>query len=46
MKGHREVQFEHKKNFDSRKSNLILDCKILEGNPKDREQIKEMEERD
>jgi len=37
MKGHREVQFGHKINPGSGKSNFILTCEILEGNPKDSE---------
>lgn len=34
-KGGREVLFGHKINLASGKSNLILDCKIVRGNPKD-----------
>ena len=37
VKGQREVQFGHKVNIGSGKSNLILTCEILEGNPKDSE---------
>jgi len=37
VKGQREVQFGHKVNLGSGKSNLILTCEILEGNPKDSE---------
>jgi transposase, IS5 family len=37
VKGQREVQFGHKVNIGSGKSNLILTCQILEGNPKDSE---------
>jgi IS5 family transposase len=37
MKGQREAQFGHKINLGSGKSNLILTCEILEGNPKDSE---------
>ena len=37
MKGQREVQFGHKINLGSGKSNLILTCEILAGNPKDSE---------
>lgn len=37
VKGQREVQFGHKVNLGSGKSNLILTCDILEGNPKDSE---------
>ena len=35
VKGQREVQFGHKVNLGSGKSNLILTCGIAEGNPKD-----------
>lgn len=35
VKGSRKVEFGHKVNLASGKSNLILDCEILEGNPKD-----------
>ena len=35
VKGSREVQFGHKVNLATGKSNLILDCQILEGNPAD-----------
>ena len=35
VKGSREVQFGHKINFSSGKSNLILTCAILKGNPAD-----------
>lgn len=35
VKGGREVQFGHKINFTSGKSNLILSCEILKGNPAD-----------
>ncbi len=37
VKGGREAQFGHKVNIGSGKSNLILTCEILEGNPKDSE---------
>jgi IS5 family transposase len=37
VKGQREVQFGHKVNLGSGKSNLILTCEIVEGNPKDSE---------
>ncbi len=37
VKGRREVQFGHKVNIGSGRSNLILTCEILEGNPKDSE---------
>ena len=35
VKGGREVKFGHKINFSSGKSNLILTCEILKGNPAD-----------
>ena len=35
VKGSREVQFGHKVNFTTGKSNLILSCEILKGNPSD-----------
>jgi IS5 family transposase len=35
VKGQREVQFGHKVNLGSGKSNMILTCEIFEGNPKD-----------
>jgi IS5 family transposase len=35
VKGGREVQFGHKINFASGKSNLILSCEIVKGNPAD-----------
>jgi IS5 family transposase len=35
VKGSREVQFGHKVNIAGGKSNLILDCQILDGNPND-----------
>jgi len=37
VKGQRDVQFGHKVNLGCGKSNLILTCEILEGNPKDSE---------
>jgi IS5 family transposase len=37
VKGGREVQFGHKVNLGTGKSNLILTCEIEEGNPKDSE---------
>jgi len=37
MKGQREARFGHKVNLGSGRSNLILTCEILEGNPKDSE---------
>jgi transposase, IS5 family len=35
VKGDREVEFGHKVNLAGGKSNLILDCRILDGNPAD-----------
>lgn len=35
VKGGREVQFGHKVNFTTGKSNLILSCEVLKGNPND-----------
>ena len=35
VKGKRDVQFGHKINLSTGKSNLILDCEILDGNPND-----------
>lgn len=35
VKGGREVQFGHKVNLTSGKSNLILSCEVLKGNPSD-----------
>lgn len=35
VKGKREAEFGHKVNLATGRSNLILDCKILEGNPSD-----------
>jgi IS5 family transposase len=35
VKGSREVAFGHKVNLATGRSNLILDCQIMEGNPKD-----------
>ena len=37
VKGKREVEFGHKVNLGSGKSNLILTCQILSGNPNDSE---------
>ena len=37
VKGKREVEFGHKVNLGSGKSNLILTCEILKGNPNDSE---------
>jgi len=36
VKGQREVQFGHKVNLASGKSNLVLDCQIPRGNPSDK----------
>lgn len=36
VKGQREVQFGHKINLAAGKSNLVLDCQILTGNPADK----------
>jgi IS5 family transposase len=35
VKGKREVEFGHKVNLATGRSNLILDCTVLEGNPSD-----------
>ena len=35
VKGKREVEFGHKVNLSTGRSNLILDCQILDGNPRD-----------
>ena len=35
VKGRREVEFGHKVNLATGRSNLILDCRILDGNPAD-----------
>ena len=35
VKGGREVEFGHKVNLAGGKSNLLLDCRILDGNPSD-----------
>jgi IS5 family transposase len=35
VKGSREVQFGHKVNLSTGRSNLILSCEVLEGNPSD-----------
>jgi len=35
VKGSREVQFGHKVNLATGKSNLILDCEVVRGNPSD-----------
>jgi IS5 family transposase len=41
VKGQRDAQFGHKINLGSGKSNLILTCEILSGNPKDSELYKD-----
>lgn len=40
VKGSREVQFGHKVNIANGKSNLIIDCRIVEGNPSDKDLFK------
>jgi IS5 family transposase len=35
VKGSREVEFGHKVNLTTGRSNLILDCEVVDGNPKD-----------
>jgi IS5 family transposase len=40
VKGKREVQFGHKVQLSGGKSNLILSCEIVRGNPKDSELFK------
>src|SRR3990172_2364751 len=35
VKGARQVEFRHKVNLTTGRSNLILDCEIVDGNPKD-----------
>lgn len=37
VKGSREVQFGHKINLSTGKSNLILSCSVLKGNPSDKD---------
>jgi IS5 family transposase len=37
VKGGRDVQFGHKVNITTGKSNLILDCEVLQGNPSDKD---------
>jgi len=37
VKGSREVQFGHKINLSTGKSNLILSCEVLRGNPSDKD---------
>ena len=41
VKGQRDAQFGHKVNLGCGKSNLILTCEIVEGNPKDSELYQE-----
>jgi transposase, IS5 family len=45
VKGAREVEFGHKVNLASGKSNLILDCRVLQGNPADTSLYEDMIER-
>jgi len=45
VKGQRDVQFGHKVNLGSGKSNLILTCEVVEGNPNDAELYQETIER-
>lgn len=42
VKGRRKVEFGHKINLCSGASNLILDCKVLKGNPSDKELFEPM----
>src|SRR5208282_834487 len=37
VKGSRKVQFGHKINLTTGKSNLVLDCEVLRGNPSDKD---------
>jgi IS5 family transposase len=37
VKGQREVQFGHKVQLSGGKSNILLTCEIVKGNPKDSE---------
>jgi IS5 family transposase len=37
VKGQREIQFGHKINLATGKSNLVLDCQVLKGNPSDKD---------
>jgi IS5 family transposase len=41
VKGQREVLFGHKVNLAAGKSNLVLDCQVLRGNPSDKSLYKE-----
>jgi IS5 family transposase len=45
VKGKRDVEFGHKVNLASGRSNLILDCRIVEGNPADSTLYEEVIER-
>ena len=45
VKGNREVEFGHKVNLATGRSNLILDCAVLGGNPSDRMLYTEVIER-
>lgn len=45
VKGKGEVEFGHKVNLATGRSNLILDCKVLEGNPSDTSIYKEVLDR-
>ena len=40
VKGQREVLFGHKINLAAGKSNLVLDCQVLRGNPSDKSLFK------
>jgi IS5 family transposase len=41
VKGQREVLFGHKVNLAAGKSNLVLDCQVLQGNPADKSLYKQ-----
>lgn len=45
VKGKREVEFGHKVNLTSGRSNLILDCRVVDGNPADSTLYEEVIER-
>jgi transposase, IS5 family len=45
VKGKREVEFGHKVNLASGRSNLILDCRVVDGNPADSTLYEEVIER-
>ena len=45
VKGKRDVQFGHKINLSTGKSNLILDCGIVDGNPNDSQLLEGILER-